>query len=34
MSMRVSLEIQDHAKRATLLDDIRCLEYVRFVEEL
>lgn len=30
----VSLEIQDHAKRATLLDDIRCLEYVRFVEEL
>lgn len=30
----VSLEIQNHAKRMNLLDDIRCLEYVRFVEEL
>ena len=30
----VSLEIKDHSKRAGLVDDLRCLEYVRFVEEL
>lgn len=30
----VSLEIKDHSKRPGLIDDLRCLEYIRFVEEL
>lgn len=30
----VSLEIKETTKRATLIDDLRCLEYIRFVEEL
>ena len=30
----VSLEIKDHSKRPGLIDDLRCLEYIRYVEEL
>lgn len=30
----VSLEIKDHSKRPGLIDDLRCLEFIRFVEEL
>lgn len=30
----VSLEIKDYSKRASLIDDLRCMESIKFVEEL